>query len=44
MVLTLDLALKYRLARGVKSGGFRGVRGGACTKIAITWSIFKLGA
>ena len=36
--------LKYRLVRGVKSGGFRGIRGGSCTKIAITCSIFNLEA
>ena len=42
MVVLLDKALKYRLVRGVRGGGFRGVRGGSCTKIAITGSIFKL--
>ena len=34
--------LKYRLVTGVIGGGFRGVRRGSCTKIAITGSIFKL--
>ena len=38
MVLSLDLV------RGVTGGGFRGVRGGSCTKIVITWSIFELEA
>ena len=27
--------IKYRLVRGVTGGGFRGVKGGSCTKIAI---------
>ena len=44
MVVTLDQALKYRLVRGITGGGFRGVGGGSCTKIAITQSIFELDA
>ena len=44
MVVALDKTLKYRLVRGVRGGGFRGVRGGSCTKIAITRSIFELEA
>ena len=45
MVVLLDYALKYRLARDVRGGGgFRGVRGWSCTKIAITWSVFELEA
>ena len=44
MVVALDYALKYRLVRDVRGGGFKGVRGGSCTKIAITHSIFELEA
>ena len=44
MVVALDYALKYRLVRCVRGGGFRGVRGGSCTKIAIFGSIFELEA
>ena len=44
MVVTLDQELKYRLVRGIRGGGFRGVGGGSCTKIAINWSIFELEA
>ena len=44
MVVTLDQALKCRLVRGVRGMGFRGIRGGSCTKIAITRSIFELEA
>ena len=44
MVVLLDYTLNYRLVRGVRGGGFRDVRGGSCTKIAITWSIFELEA
>ena len=42
MVVLLDLALKYRLVRGVRGWGFRGVRGGSCTKIAITQPFLEL--
>ena len=41
MIVALDKALKYRLVRGVEGGGFRGVRGGSCTKIAITQPFFE---
>ena len=44
MVVLLNEVLKYRLVRGISGGGFRGVRWGSCTKIAITWSIFELEA
>ena len=44
MVVTLDQALKYRLVRGIRGGGFRGVRRGSFTKIAITRSIFEFEA
>ena len=44
MVLTLNQALKYRPVRGVRGGGFRGVRGGSYIKIVIVWSIFELEA
>ena len=44
MVVALDKTLKYRLVRGIRGGGLRGVRWGSCTKIAITWSIFELEA
>ena len=44
MIIALDLALKYRLVRGITGGGFRGIRGGLSTKIAITCSIFELEA
>ena len=42
MAVVCDYALKYKLVRGIRGGEFRGVRGGSCTKIAITWSIFEL--
>ena len=41
MVVVLDSGLKYRQVRGVRGGGFRGVKGGSCTKIIITWSVFE---
>ena len=44
MVVALDQALKYRLVRGVRGRGFRGVRRGSFTKIAITRSIFEFEA
>ena len=44
MVVALNKALKYRVVRSVRGGGFRGVRGGSCTKITITWSNFELEA
>ena len=44
MVVTLDQALKYRLVRGIRGRGFRGVRRGSFTKIAITRSIFEFEA
>ena len=42
MVVALDKMLKYRLVRGLRGGGFTGVRGGSCTIIAITLSFFEL--
>ena len=33
-VVTLDWVLKYRLLKGVRCGGFRGVRGWSNTKVA----------
>ena len=42
MVIALDKILKYKLVRGVRGGGFRGVREGSWTKIAIARSIFEL--
>ena len=44
MVVTLDQALKYRLVRGIRGRGFRGVRRGSFTKIAINQSLFELEA
>ena len=44
MAVDLDKMLKSKLVRGVRCGGFRGVRGVLCTKIAITRSIFGLEA
>ena len=44
MVVALDKTLKHKLVRGIRVEGFRGVRGGSCTKIAITRSIFELQA
>ena len=41
MVVALDKTLKYKLLRGIRGGGFRGIRGGSCAKIAI---IFELEA
>ena len=41
MVVALDQALKYILVRG---RGFRGVRRGSFTKIAINQSLFELEA
>ena len=32
MVVTLDKTLKYRLVRGIRGGGFRGIRGGHVVK------------
>ena len=42
MIVVLDKELKDKLVRGVRGGGFRGVKGGPCTKIVITHSFFKL--
>ena len=44
MVVALDQALKYRLVRGIRGRGFRGVRRGSFTKIAINQSLFELEA
>ena len=38
------VVLKFRLVRDIRGRGFRGVRGGSCTRIAINQSIFELEA
>ena len=42
MVVALDKTLKYRLVRGVRGGGFRGIRVGQVITKTITRSIFDL--